>query len=65
MRAFRVFAVLTLGAAVGAQAQLAVQQPTEKLLVLPLPVAPSDSATSIATMDAARARLVQLARYKA
>lgn len=65
MRAFRVLAVLTLGAAVGAPAQLAVQQPTEKLLVLQLPVAPVDSAFSIATMDAARARLVQLARYKA
>ncbi|HSD31553.1 MAG TPA: tetratricopeptide repeat protein [Gemmatimonadales bacterium] len=65
MRAFRVLAVLTLGVAVGAQAQLAVQQPTEKLLLLPLPVAPADSATSIATMDAARARLIQLARYKA
>ena len=65
MRAFRVFAVLTLGVAVGAQAQLAVQQPTEKLLVLPLSASPMDSAASIATMDAARARLVQLARYKA
>jgi tetratricopeptide (TPR) repeat protein len=65
VRAFRVLAVLTLGAAVGAQAQLAVQQPTEKLLVLALPVAPVDSAASIATMDVARARLVQLARYKA
>jgi len=65
VRAFRVFAVLTLGVAVGAQAQLAVQQPTEKLLVLPLSASPMDSAASIATMDAARARLVQLARYKA
>ena len=65
MRAFRVFAVLTLGVAVGAQAQLAVQQPTEKLLVLPLSASPMDFAASIATMDAARARLVQLARYKA
>jgi tetratricopeptide (TPR) repeat protein len=49
----------------GAQAQLAVTQPTEKLLVLPLSASPMDSAASIATMDAARARLVQLARYKA
>jgi Tetratricopeptide repeat len=65
VRAFRVLAVLTLGAAAGAPAQLAVQQPTEKLLVLTLPVAPVDSAASVATMDAARARLVQLARYKA
>ena len=65
MRALRVLAVLTLGVAAGAQAQLAVQQPTEKLLVLPLSAAPAESAASIATMDAARARLVQLARYKA
>jgi tetratricopeptide (TPR) repeat protein len=65
VRVLRVLAVLTLGAAVGAQAQLAVQQPTEKLLVLPLSASPMDSAANIATMDAARARLVQLARYKA
>lgn len=65
MTAFRILAVLTFGAAIGAQAQLAVTQPTEKLLVLPLSASPMDSAASIATMDAARARLVQLARYKA
>jgi tetratricopeptide (TPR) repeat protein len=62
----RVLAVLTFGVVAGAQAQLAITQPTEKLLLLPLSVtAPADSAASIATMDAARARLVQLARYKA
>jgi hypothetical protein len=48
-----------------ASAQLAVQQPTEKLLVLPLNVkSAADSATSIATTDAARARLEQIAKYK-
>jgi len=66
VRVLRVLAVLTFGAAVAAQAQLAITQPTEKLLLLPLSViTPSDSAASIATMDVARARLVQLARYKA
>jgi tetratricopeptide (TPR) repeat protein len=63
---FRVLAVLTFGAAVGAHAQVANTQPAEKLLLLPLWAAtPRDSAASIATMDVARARLVQLARYKA
>ena len=38
MRVFRVLAVLTFGAAVAAQAQLAVTQPTEKLLLLPFSV---------------------------
>jgi tetratricopeptide (TPR) repeat protein len=66
VRVFRVLAVLTFGAAVAAQAQLAITQPTEKLLLLPLSVTtPADSAASIATMDVARARLVQMARYKA
>ncbi len=66
MRVFRVLAVLMFGVVAGAQAQLAITQPTEKLLLLPLSVtAPADSAASIATMDIARARLVQLARYKA
>src|SRR5207245_2553056 len=42
-----------------------IQQPTEKLLLLPLAVkTPADSGVSIATMDAARARLEQLAKYK-
>jgi tetratricopeptide (TPR) repeat protein len=63
---FRVLAVLTFGVAMGASAQLAITQPTEKLLVLPLAVtAAADSAASIATMDVARERLGQLVRYKA
>jgi tetratricopeptide (TPR) repeat protein len=65
VRAFCGVAVLTFGVAVGARAQLAVTQPTEKLLLLPLPVAvAADSAASVATMDAARDKLSQLARYK-
>jgi tetratricopeptide (TPR) repeat protein len=61
----RLVAVLAVGAAASAPAQLAVTQPTEKLLVLPLMVSSSaDSATSIAVMDAARERLSSLARYK-
>src|SRR5438552_3781891 len=54
-----------LGAVAAAPAQLAITQPTEKLLVLPLAVAsPADSAASVATMDLARERLTALARYK-
>ena len=65
MRVLRVLAVLTAGAAGSLAAQLAAPQPTEKLLVLPLAVTtPADSAASIATTDAARARLISLARYK-
>ena len=65
MRLLRLVAGLVLGAAGAATAQLAIQQPTEKLLVLPLAVkTPADSGASIATMDAARARLEQLAKYK-
>ena len=65
MRVLRLLAVLTAGAAGGLAAQLAAPQPTEKLLVLPLSVAnAADSAASIATMDAARARIISLARYK-
>jgi tetratricopeptide (TPR) repeat protein len=61
----RILAVLTAGAAGGLAAQLAAPQPTEKLLVLSLTVTnPADSAASIATMDAARARIISLARYK-
>jgi tetratricopeptide (TPR) repeat protein len=52
-------------AATAARAQLAIQQPTERLLLLPLGVkTPADSVTSIAVMDAARERLSQLAKYK-
>ena len=65
MRVLRILAVLTAGAAGGLAAQLAAPQPTEKLLVLTLSVTnPADSAASIATTDAARARIISLARYK-
>ena len=51
MRILRLVAGLVLGGAGAATAQLAIQQPTEKLLLLPLAVkAPADSAASIATM---------------
>jgi len=55
---------LMAGAAGTASAQLAVTQPTEKLLVLPLAAAAADSATSIAVSDAVRERTAQLAKYK-
>ena len=66
MRVFRLVAVVALWAApVAARAQLAITQPTEKLLLLPLPGATAgDSAASIAVMDMARDRVQQLARYK-
>jgi len=61
----RLVAVLAVCAVASAPAQLAVTQPTEKLLVLPLMVSSAaDSATSIAVTDAARERLNSLARYK-
>ena len=65
MRVLRLVAVLAFGASGIARAQLAISQPTEKLLLLPLPgVAAGDSAASIAVMDIARERVLQLARYK-
>ena len=65
MRVFRLVAVMVMGAASVASAQLAITQPTEKLLLLPLPgAAAGDSAASIAVMDLARDRVQQLARYK-
>src|SRR5256712_8178215 len=65
VRMLRLVAVLAVGAAASASAQLAVTQPTEKLLVLPLAVsAAADSAMSIAVTDAVRDRLGSLARYK-
>ncbi len=65
MRMLRLVAVLAVGAAGSASAQLAVTQPTEKLLVLPLTVSTAaDSATSVAVTDAVRERLNSLARYK-
>ncbi len=65
MRVLHVLAVLTVGAGGSLAAQLAAPQPTERLLVLPLGVTTAaDSAASIATTDAARARIISLARYK-
>ncbi len=64
MRELRLVVALMAGAAGAASAQLAVSQPTEKLLVLPLAAAPGDSATSIAVADAVRDRIAQLAKYK-
>jgi len=55
---------LMAGLAGAAPAQLAIQQPTEKLLVLPLAAASADSATSIALSDAVRERIASLAKYK-
>ncbi len=53
------------GIAAATPAQLAYQQPTEKLLVLALTVkTPADSAMSIAVMDAAREKLGQMARSR-
>ncbi|HEX4601368.1 MAG TPA: hypothetical protein VH116_08240, partial [Gemmatimonadales bacterium] len=65
MRILGLAAGLTLAAAAAAPAQLAIQQPTERLLILPLAVkTPADSAASIGATDVARERLGQLARYK-
>jgi len=55
---------LMAGFAGTAPAQLAIQQPTEKLLVLPLMAASADSATSIALSNAVRERIAALAKYK-
>jgi len=51
--------------ATSARAQLASQQPSIKVLVLPLTVKnPADSALSIAVMDVTREKLGSMARYK-
>jgi len=51
--------------AASARAQLATQQPSIKVLVLPLTVkTPADSGVSIAVMDVAREKLGGMARYK-
>jgi tetratricopeptide (TPR) repeat protein len=55
---------LMAGAAGTASAQLAVTQPTEKLLVLPFAAAAADSAMSIVVTDAVRDRIAQVAKYK-
>lgn len=64
MRQACLVVALMAGIAGAAPAQLAIQQPTEKLLVLPLTAASADSATSIALSDAIRERVAQLAKYK-
>ena len=64
MRQVCLVVVLMAGAAATASAQLAVTQPTEKLLVLPFAAAAADSATSIAVSDVVRERIAQLAKYK-
>src|SRR3989449_4951900 len=65
VRILRLVAGCVVVVAGAARAQLAVQQPTQKLLLLPLAVkTAADSGVSIATIDAARARLEQLAKYK-
>jgi tetratricopeptide (TPR) repeat protein len=64
VRLLRLVAVLGC-IATAAPAQLAYQQPTAKLLLLPLMVkTPADSAMSIAVMDVAREKLGGMARYK-
>ncbi len=65
MRTARLVVGLVLVLAPAAPAQVAPQQPAERLVVLPLAVkTPADSGLSIAIMDAARERLAGLARYK-
>ena len=64
MRQVGLVVALMAGIAGAAPAQLAIQQPTEKLLVLPLTAASADSATSIALSDAVRERIASLAKYK-
>ena len=64
MRQFGLVIALMAGAAGSASAQLAVQVPTEKLLVLAMTAGPGDSALSIALADAVRDRIGQLAKYK-
>jgi len=58
-------ALLVVAGVAAAPAQLAVTQPNQKLLLLPLAVrSAADSLISIQVMDAARERLTALARYK-
>ena len=66
MRLLRwVVGLVCIATAAPAQVSYQQQQPTEKLLVLPLMVkSPGDSAFSIAVMDVAREKLGQMARYK-
>ena len=54
-----------LATAAPAQVSYQPQQPTEKLLILPLTVkAPADSVFSVAVMDVAREKLGSMAKYK-
>jgi len=65
VRILRLVAALSAGGAAATPAQLAITQPTTKLLILPLVVkSPADSAVSVAAMDVARERLATMARYK-
>ena len=64
MRSFRLVIALLAGGAAGASAQLAVQQPTQKLLIMPLFAGSADSAAAIAIRDVVRERITQLAKYK-
>jgi tetratricopeptide (TPR) repeat protein len=65
VRSFLLAAVLGVGTTASAAGQLAVQQPTEKLLIVPVPVTGgADSLTSLRITDLTRERLDKLARYK-
>ena len=65
MSVSRLVALLVVAGAATAPAQLAISQPSQKLLLLPLAVhAAADSLISIQVMDAARERLTAMARYK-
>ena len=65
MSVSRLVALLVVAGVAAAPAQLAVTQPNQKLLLLPLTVrSAADSLISIQVMDAARERLTALARYK-
>ena len=64
MRALLLVIALSAIYAATATAQLAVQQPTERLLVLPFLASAADSAGSIALADAARDRVTSLAKGK-
>ncbi|HXF96047.1 MAG TPA: tetratricopeptide repeat protein, partial [Gemmatimonadales bacterium] len=65
MRSLVLAGVVAAGVAGDLAAQLAVQRPTEKFLMVPLPVrGGADSVTSIRVVDLTRERLDKLARYK-
>jgi tetratricopeptide (TPR) repeat protein len=66
VRALQFAVALTIGVASIATAQqlAAPQQPTVRLLILPLMASPADSATSIALADAVRDRVNQLVKSK-